>query len=414
MASMNSLYERLQELIVEKEYKNKHLQKEMIKTFGEKGLSINTPMLIFGENLAVTELSQNELICFTKTAHDVLQIEILNPNKYFSQSEIINYENYINMDVKSNIITLDRVFKDINNKLSFTANYVPIEYLASLMNDRLIRYNHETQREATYRKGRNNKVFKEITLNRKSVNEIAEEMIEGIFPTNEIVFNVLLMDDKVPQIHYDEDKMRLEIVPNLDFDSDNTTVVDCIDGWHRLSASLSAVIMAKEKGIQLKSTLHVRVEMKTLEEAKKEIIRELFKRNPTTVNYIESLKQEEYEILIDDMMTYASRDKNIFYNNIAKTIYEKKQTKKIITGLELNKVFKDNNIKIKNVIEMKKLSKKLCKIVTDLYDMDSTLNILEIIQYAIEIKDTEGINKNSDEYLDKLEKFISKNSEVII
>lgn len=401
MATMQDLYNYLQDLILTKEYKNKLLQNQMKINFGEKGLPINTPMLLFGDNLSLTEISKMELICFTKTSYEVLNIEILNPKKYFSHSELLNLEYNVKTEYTPKNIVFENVYKD-PNRLSYMANYVPVEYLASLMNNRLIRYNHETQRQARYKK-RKGKEFKEISLNKKSVDEIANEMLSGKFPSNQITFNILLMDNKIPQVSYVEDERRLIITPELDIDNPNTTAVDCTDGWHRLSACVAANQMAKEQGLPLNSTLTVRIEMLTLQEAKEDLIRNS-KQNPIDTTYIESIKDKGFNELIQEMSKYASREKNIFYENIAKTDYEKIQTGKIVSINFLNKLFKEYNIKSNNIIENKMLAQKICKISTDLYNLYSH-DIEEILKFALEIKDIEGILENSDEYIERIKQF---------
>ena len=403
MATMNDLYDYLQDLVLTKEYKNKNLQKRMKIEFGKKGLAINTPMLLFGENLSITEISQMELICFTQVVYDELGIEVLNPKKYFSNNELSNYKYYMNVDIKPEKIIFNHVFKD-PNRISYMANYVPVEYLASLMENRLIRYNHETQRQATFKRRRNGKYFREITLNKKSVDEIVEEMLNGKFPSNQISFNILLAEGKIPQISYNEREMKLEIKPELDIDSLYMTPVDATDGWHRLSACVIASQKAKELGIELNSTLTVRIEMMTLEEAKEDLERNS-KQNPIDLSYIDSMKDKGFNELIEEMNRYSSRDKNIFYNNIAKTSYEKKQTNKIITVKIINKLFQEYKVKTNNVIESKIFAQKICKIVTDLNDIYEDRSIKDLLEYALTIKDIEGILQNSDEYLYKIEQF---------
>ena len=162
------------DITIEKNLDNMTLIKKITKDFIKKGLSVNTPMLLFEKGLEVENLNEYEKICLTKSLYDNLKIYNLNPKLYFSARDLDGYELLVIAKENNNNKV---VFKNAL-KLTDTSyvTYIKPKEILELFQNRQLGYYYELQRPAREVKlGRT--IVKKMSLNKQSVEEIKNECL---------------------------------------------------------------------------------------------------------------------------------------------------------------------------------------------------------------------------------------------
>jgi hypothetical protein len=110
-----------------------------------------------------------------------------------------------------------------------------IQTINKLMDNNLIYYNFETQREAKFVK-RKDKIIIEPTLNKNSVKEITEHLLNGTLVPTVLVFNAetrTSTDSSGEELIFDSKKLELTVT--------KSTRVSITDGFHRITAISNAL-----------------------------------------------------------------------------------------------------------------------------------------------------------------------------
>lgn len=158
----------------------------------------------------------------------------LDPAKHFEKNELKLVETYDASIYKEEALTLPIT---LNNFLMIDdENYLglaDIQFLKKLFDADLIRYNFETQREAKFIKVKGN-TQKVANINQKSVNEIAENLLEYTLSPTQLTLNASVgTADEGDELTYNPKKMELTI--------NKGTLIDILDGMHRLMGALRAL-----------------------------------------------------------------------------------------------------------------------------------------------------------------------------
>jgi hypothetical protein len=196
-----------------------------------KGLNINIiAYLNYSKplNLATDE----ELYIICDSLNQIFS-DCININNIFTSIEIDSYSNKTlidNYDSNYKKIVFDNVF--MINEQHFIANLVQYEQFYNIMNQGLLTYNFNTQRQAKHSRY-NNTELKKPFLNQNSVKEIFNLMLKNEFYSNAISFNVRYLTG-VEEIEYNKAKKQLTI------DICDYTFLDIVDGYHRLIALIKA------------------------------------------------------------------------------------------------------------------------------------------------------------------------------
>lgn len=140
-----------------------------------------------------------------------------------------------------------------------------------------VRYNKETQRNTIF-KEYGDKIIESININKTSVKEIKELMLQGLFIPNTITFNILATGKEKFEI--DNRNKSIRIYDNLDI----------IDGFHRSLGGIEAVAENPE----IEGTLEVRITNFNLDKCHRFIVQE-DKKNKIDKRYIQTLNVENLE-----------------------------------------------------------------------------------------------------------------------
>ncbi|MGL4573099.1 MAG: hypothetical protein ACRCVJ_18815 [Clostridium sp.] len=366
--SKKELYEIINN-IIEKEKNNRSLIKNITTKFINKGLSGTIPALLFDTqagNVSVKDLDSIELMCLTKALQEEEKCQDIKKYTFFSGGEEAEYELFTPNIKTKNMM----VFRNVSNfstaqGLCFVAEY-PLKEMYNDQKNRNLRYNFETQRESK-KKNKNGLIVKEITLNKKSVDDIAKSFEEGTyFPPDAITLNIIRMRGKRPSIEYNESERTLTIIPNYDFNDTNFTAIDVVDGWHRISGAYKMFREGKENNNSIQS-LPVVISSMTADQAREFIVRKS-KGNQMSADYINSI---ETGGIVDFVKRLNAIPNQILFNNIADT-FEDMQIENKVTDLEtIKNVLKilqdDNKIDFDDVSEVFDVSEEIADIVNTLY-----------------------------------------------
>lgn len=220
--------------------------------------------------------------------------------------------------------------KEYNDYYYCCTYWKPSEQYRARKN-RLVRYNFATQRQANIRKTAYGTIRREINLNRKSVNGIKEMIKAGeYFPPDTLTLNILLLEEKNANVHYNKEKEELRIKINYDIDATDYTVVDFTDGWHRDTA----IYELYNEGFDVEKTFKgfpVNISIVKPEVAARFVNRQML-ANRESDEYMRAMEKNSYNDFIEAV---NKNSKSILFNQIAKTREEMLKTDK----LTYNEVF---------------------------------------------------------------------------
>ena len=233
--------------VANKEIDNIKLQKELNQSFEKKGLNQRMVKCIFSGTKLITDMNDMEKITFADTCHRYFKSDKYDVSNYYSDSKLAEWINYINVKEKINVIHCED-FRRINSYEyhgDFTFKEV-YEYMKNI----LWVYYPATQRSSKYREVNNTTMIREVNINKKSVNEICNLILERKFEATEIILNCMLVKGKKPQISFEKKYKEIgdiTIKPNYDIKNDNYTIVTILDGYHRILGICKAVEYHYEK-----------------------------------------------------------------------------------------------------------------------------------------------------------------------
>jgi hypothetical protein len=110
---------------------------------------------------------------------------------------------------------------------------VDIQTIDKLLGNGLLDYNYDLQREATYRRVKN-EIKKEPTLVMSNVKEISQHLLEGTLVPTVLVWNAAVRSSETgTELTYNSNTLELTIEKGSD--------LFIVDGWHRCKASQNAL-----------------------------------------------------------------------------------------------------------------------------------------------------------------------------
>lgn len=291
--------------IIKNEYNNRELTNTITQVFARKGLSGKFIEGLFSEDIEFDKLGDIILqIAFIEGCHEYFKekkLELqhsLDPIKWFNNNELMEYKTYMNTTEVRNTLEFKNGIKIDDKNYVF---YVPIEDIYDFIKNGLLPYKFETQREGKYKKI-GNRVTRVISLNPKSVQEIAQLVKEGKYEEDMIILNALITNDN--HIDYEEEKVgnayNLTIRPNYDITSPNYTIVNPIDGYHRIMGYFTAQSELISEGKQVNAGLIAKVVFRTVEGARR-IVDMSFKRTDTNKDYRKAIEDNDYNKFISEL-----------------------------------------------------------------------------------------------------------------
>ncbi|KQC91272.1 hypothetical protein AM596_15480 [Clostridium perfringens CP4] len=309
--------------------------KRIYKTVKNELIKKKLTPFIFNEvmneenGLNISDLETNEQIAIAKGLYNY-GLEKFKPSNYFNINELGAYETYIDINENNDMELIFENVKEYDDYYYCCTYWKPSEQYKARKN-RLVRYNFATQRQANIRKTAYGTIRREINLNRKSVNGIKEMIKAGeYFPPDTLTLNILLLEEKNANVHYNKEKEELRIKINYDIDATDYTVVDFTDGWHRDTA----IYELYNEGFDVEKTFKgfpVNISIVKPEVAARFVNRQML-ANRESDEYMRAMEKNSYNDFIEAV---NKNSKSILFNQIAKTREEMLKTDK----LTYNEVF---------------------------------------------------------------------------
>jgi hypothetical protein len=183
----------------------------------------------------LSELDNREILLFTEQIFAKTGDMKVNVKEYFTEAEFSDARHFSGaVERMKNEIEFPITFPNatiVGNGAYMVT--VDIQTINKLLSNELLDYNFDLQREATYRRVKN-EVKKEPTLVMSNVKEISSHLLEGTLVPTVLVWNAAVRSSSTgTELVYNSNTMELTIEKNTD--------LFIVDGWHRCKASQNAL-----------------------------------------------------------------------------------------------------------------------------------------------------------------------------
>lgn len=411
---------------------NKNMIHDVSKRLSAKGILTGFTSGVFMGIKSTSELTEVEQLgSFLKAVYEqgmeyknnplyknnliLPDLEKLNPSLYYEDVELKRIDEYqVERKEKTNIIRFDNARQ--TSEFSWKIDKLEWKTLVDLFNNGLINYNIRTQRQTT-KKLYKGQVIEKITINPRSVKEIKQAYKEGTFFPNAITLNIrqngherFKVTDKYPR--EDKDRAEDEKIKIVEIEVTDESVVDIIDGMHRLMA---AVELLEEDP---NATNWTEVNLYYLDENRAvDFIRQENKRNEIEEQHIEKISYDNVGINIAKSLN-SDRSCRLL-GNVAEDMMKLKVQNKMVELLTLGNAINQNFIDIKTesakMFKVKKYLAKFSNFFIDHYEgyfnaKSENINIYQrnnmfygIVGLASELYEVEGWEYILLELLEKIE-----------
>jgi hypothetical protein len=253
--------------------KNNKVLEEVTNLLMKRGIPRGYTKKILMGITPLETLDRAILYVVTSAFYQVTNESIVNIERYFTDEEIKEGEKfqYITEEKESFPVIFKDVIK-VNDDYYITT--LTAQKIKELYDSFVVTYNKETQRNTIARRIRNS-VIEMINVNWKSVKEIEEEILKGLFITNAITFNILKNGEE--EFEYDEKNRTLTVYRGE---------IDILDGFHRSLGMINAVMINPE----VQYITAVNITNFDIEKARRFIVQE-DKKNKIAKKHIEAYKE---------------------------------------------------------------------------------------------------------------------------
>lgn len=332
--------------------RDKKLQKELKDSIVKYVLPGDMQEYISSPQETIPNLSIDLLYFIASHLNDVKANSELQVDKYFTKREMKEFETNFELEQEESIqfpYTFKNVIKVDEGDYLTT---ISAQEIYKLMNNHLIQYNPDTQREGRKLKSRteDNIVLTVPKTNTRSVRQIAKLLEEGKLIKTLITFNARLGstdDESGEELYYDDSDLSLTVTEG--------TLLDVVDGFHRMQGI--ALALTKNPSLDVSFKLNILnfskkqaqqyfAQINTYNPVSKARVRELGESNYS--DFVTNFIMNEFEDM-KDRITHGTiapkQDVLTTYNIISDAISEefKMETKAdaISVGRYLTSFFKE-------------------------------------------------------------------------
>lgn len=208
------------------------------------------------------DLSKEYMYFLAKCLFKILESERFNPANYFTEADMQDIETLWEGEVEDEIklpYTFKNAVKYSDSNLTFQ---ITAEELYRLFENKLLHYNPNAQRTNKTKKLEGTDIEIPVPeLNKKSVDEIKELFKEGKLISSMFTFNARVGSaDEGIELIYDEENMSLTVTEG--------TILDVLDGYHRLIGITTAIRQHPELKHLLKRVFKVDIYNYTQKQAR--------------------------------------------------------------------------------------------------------------------------------------------------
>lgn len=275
MKKDRGVLERVLNELFEEYCANKEVENKLKKDLAKHGITTGTVVGILNRTIPIETQSQVVLYLVTKSLFNATEESRINPENYFTEIEIEEANKFKReFESQKDYVDIEDIRQVDEDQWITTMTY---KQISDLYATGKVRYNKETQRNTIF-KEYGDKIIESININKTSVKEIKELMLQGLFIPNTITFNILATGKEKFEI--DNRNKSIRIYDNLDI----------IDGFHRSLGGIEAVAENPE----IEGTLEVRITNFNLDKCHRFIVQE-DKKNKIDKRYIQTLNVENLE-----------------------------------------------------------------------------------------------------------------------
>ncbi|MEK4207158.1 DNA sulfur modification protein DndB [Paenibacillus sp. FSL R10-2788] len=210
---------------------NRKIVQQINNVFREYGLPSGTFQSISRSKNEVYLLDVARLFVLTHALHITTNNNAISPFEYFTIKEIDQAKGYIKKTKSNNVlelpIILDNVIKMSDEEY---VTKIDASTLVQMYLSQLIFYDFETQRSPKFKKHGNNSFIEVPEINKRSVDDISQHMLNGIYLPDTITLNVY--SEQVESISYAPKTQILTI--------NEEAIISILDGFHRLQGAVKA------------------------------------------------------------------------------------------------------------------------------------------------------------------------------
>ena len=384
----------LQKIITNSEYNNEKLIDEITKEYVKHKLNTSVAYLVLQEGRQLKEfinpdsdLRLMEYIAFMYGVHICYpSLEECNPTNIFKQEDLLIYESFINEELNDNSIKLTHFLKQGH---STYLGYASVAEIAEWLDNQKIFYNYNTQREAKYVTIGTTDLIKvrEWNINYQKVAEIEQSILDGDYKPDTIILNLRVINNEhnntqIYPTNLFENLYNVEIIPNYDLIDNKTTIVDILDGAHRIIACSKANRRYRQQtGKDLTLKLNVLLVSMDINDGKR-FVQQLFKRSDTNKEWLDDLKDDKSSMIIETLITKSE----ILKDNVRVTKNELKHFGGFTTKTILRETIESLDLPFNNVSKCQSVMKQMALILD---------NLIECIKDNLHYNSLDELNKNT-------------------
>jgi hypothetical protein len=245
------------------------------KELAEYDINVGMATGILNTTIPIQTQSASVLCLVTLALYHATNKSIIKPEDYFFDEEIETAKKpKKQFELKKDYVEIEDIKQVADDQWITTMTYKQVAELYSIGK---VRYNKDTQRNTVF-KEYGDKIIEAININKGSVKEIKELMLQGLFIPNTLTFNILMTGKE--KFEPDNRNKSMRVYDNLDI----------IDGYHRSLAGIEAV--AENPNIE--GTFEIRITNFNIEKCHRFIVQE-DKKNKIDKRYIQTLTVENLE-----------------------------------------------------------------------------------------------------------------------
>ena len=300
---------------IKKNIDNRKLQQDINTEFAKKGLDQRIAKCLFNRTKLVGDISKMEKMTLANCMHSFLNDNRFNLKKYYEHKDIVEWMNYREVEERVEVITCEK-FRMVD-EYEYHGD-LTFEQIYTYMKNSLFLYYPETQRSGVYSNKRQKGCVREVNINRKAVNEIADLILKDEFETTEIILNCMQFEgheSKFKFIPKFENIGDIIIKPNYDLDDFYYTICTILDGYHRILGICKAYEKKLEMGEKLEKVISCKLVLADLERAKR-IVSSVFKRTDDDKSWLKTLDVNDYtkfaDAVISSSKTLKGKVSNVY------------------------------------------------------------------------------------------------------
>lgn len=285
----------------------------------------------------------NELV----KSEDNIDIKIATIEVEFTEKEINNAELFFinNKTSNTNTIVIQDVI-EVKEDVEFLVAKISAKDLTDIF--RAVSWNPFAQRETTVRVVAGYGAIKTPTIYQKNVDSIKAKMKEGSFKANMISLNILRTDNETELFEYNKETRELT------FTKGKGSVLDCIDGFHRLIAISELV----QENPEFADNIHMQLKIWHLDIAEaSDFVKQESSGTALSVEKKNTSGADLYLGIVRDLANSGTSSKNALKNRIGELAEVKEDLK--FCNMDLFKISLEDNLSLENARQANQLKRTL-------------------------------------------------------